>query len=199
MAYPDGTAVIRYYPVELVEGSWHTNGDAQIGLGLWFEPDYPYEPTAYTLASLDGDPIDWSWDQPGAVWLTSLTIPVAPAGEYSERAFVLVDPSNNVVPLTAADLPIELYVSRSMSGDGGYAGGVVQVGLYQGGAFVPLASFQLSGFYFPGDQVAPDGWEQLPPIDPASIIEDYPQPRVRLEGDLPVPLFWTQFKQAVEV
>ena len=199
MASPDGTAVVRYYPVELVEGSWYTNGDAQIGLGLWFEPSYPYSPTAFTLASLDGDPVDWSWDYSGSgAWLTSLIIPVVPAGEYSERAFVLVDPSNNVVPLTAAELPIELYVSRSMSGNGGYAGGVVQVGLYQGGAFVPLASFQLSGWFFPSDQVAPGGWEQLPPINPTSIIEDNP-PRVRLEGDLPVPLFWTQFKQAAEI
>lgn len=207
MAFPDGTAAIRYYPVELVEESFFTNGDACVGLGLWFEPTEPFEPTQFTLVNLDdgpdwdfsGNAVGWSRDQPGAVWVSALRLAVTTPGEYTERAFLLIDQDDNPVPITPDMLPFELYLSRNLSGEpGGYAGGVIQVGLYQNGDFVVLASYQHTGWFFPSGDVIPGGWDVLPPIDPESVIENYPETKLLLAGDFPVPLFWTQLKQTIE-
>lgn len=196
MAYPDGTAVIRYYPVELVDGSWFTNGDATIGLGLWVS-DTAFNPGKSTLASVDGDPVTWTHD--GGFWyVSSLAIPVTAPGGYTERAFLLVTEENDVVPITPASIPMQLFVSRDRYGNGGYAGGVIQIGLYQAGAFEPLCSFQLNGSFFPDDQVVPGGWEALPAVVPGSIDDDANPPFVNLAGDLPIPLFWTKLRKVTE-
>lgn len=197
MEYPDGTAVIRYYPVEITEGSFFTNSDAVIGLGLWVS-DTGFNPGKSTMASVDGDPLEWTHD--GGFWfVSSLAIPITAPGGYTERAFLLVTEDNEVVPITPASIPLQLFVSRDTNGVGGYAGGVIQIGLYQSGAFISLCSFQLAGSYFPVDQVAPGGWEALPAVVPGSIDTEVNPPVVNLVGDLPIPLFWTQIKQAVEV
>lgn len=192
MAYPDGTAVIRYYPVELSAGS---NYAAQIGLGLWTNPS----PSGlnFTLASLDGDTPAWTVDEFGLDgYLGTLTIPLAAPGGFSERAFVLLDETGLAVPISGGDLPIELFLSRAQgSYPGGYAGGIIQVGIYAGGDFVPLSSFELAGYFFPIGDVAPGGWDALPPATPGSIIAG---PKLVLDGVLPVSFFWTQLRKVTE-
>lgn len=194
MAYPDGTAVIRYYPVELSAGS---NESAQIGLGLWASPS-PSGPY-FTLASLDGDTPVWTSDTPSSDgFLGTLTIPLVAPGGFSERAFVLLNESGVAVPISGGDLPIELFLSRAQNEfPGGYAGGIIQVGVYAAGDFVPLSSFEIAGFYFPFGDVAPGGWEALPPATPGSVIEGS-SPKLVLDGVLPVSFFWTQLRKVTE-
>jgi hypothetical protein len=194
MAYPDGTAVIRYYPVDLVS---ETREDAQIGLGLWVSNTT--SSVNYTLASLDGGLVGWTQDEAFTdQYLGTITIPVPSSGSYSERAFILLDEFGVAVPISGGDLPIELFLSRAKyNSPGGYAGGVVQVGVYAGGGFVPLSSFELAGVFFPAFDVAPGAWELLPPINPSSVIEDSP-PKLVLDGVLPVSFFWTQLRKVVE-
>lgn len=194
MAYPDGTTVIRYYPVETSSGY---NEPARIGLGLWFSGS-AYNPGQATLASVDGDTVEWSHDDDWW-YVSSLIIPAAIPGGFVEKAFVLVTEDSEIRPITIADLPMDLYLSRDQDGwPGGYAGGVIQVGIYQNGEFSVMASFQITGWFFDLTSIAPGGWEQLPPFDPDAVTESSP-PTLRLAGNFPVPAFWTQLKQAVEV
>lgn len=217
MAYPDGTTVIRYYPVERFTEDWYSNGSLPAGLSLWVkrvntgelleevvtavypENEYP-ETSRYRQGPYGDTPFGWTsiW----AEYMNTTSVPLSAPGEFSERAFILLTPEGVLSPILPSDLPMDIHITF---GDSDYAGGVVQVGIYLGGEYVELASFQHTGFYFQQQYVAPDGWEGLPAANPDSYfyrdMGDGGQQAafLLLDGDVPVNLFWTQIKQAVEV
>lgn len=199
MSFPDGTAVIRYYPVE-VDPDWK-NSDAAIGLGVWISPSSGGS-NLTMIAADGGESPEWTWDYPGAPgYLSTLMVPrnMTPGG-YAERAFQLLDESGVIVPISVGTLPLQLYLSRATSEwQGGYAGGIIQIGLYQAGELVELASFQVRGYYFSEMFVVPGGWEVIPPANPGSIDDSTEYTRVNLAANIPVLPFWTQLKQAVEI
>lgn len=217
MAYPDGTTVIRYYPVERFTEAWYENGSLPIGLSLWVkrvntgsqigdlntalypEDEYPI-PAEYRDGPQGQTPFGFQslWTE----YISTSRVPLPPAGEFAEYEFIPLTPEGVLSPILPSDLPIEIRVGFEFSD---YAGGVVQVGIYLGGKYVELASFQHSGLYFQDQYVAPDGWEGLPAVNPGSYfyrdMGDGGQQAafLLLDGDVPVNLFWTQIKQAVEV
>lgn len=217
MAYPDGTTVIRYYPVERFTETWYSNGSLPIGLSLWVkrvntgsligevvtavypEDEYP-DVATYREGPYGNTPFGW-----GALWaeyMNATSVPLPAPGEFAERAFIPLTPEGVLSPILPSDLPIDIHVGFKFAD---YAGGVVQVGIYLGGEYVELASFQHSGLHFQEQYVAPDGWEGLPAVNPDSYfyrdMGDGGQQAafLLLDGDVPVNLFWTQIKQAVEV
>lgn len=217
MAYPDGTTVIRYYPVEQFTEERYTNSDLPVGLSIWvkrvdagtpigelnttFYPENPFPQEArYRVGPYVSGPFgprpEW------ADYMAVTTVPLPSPGDYAEAAFVPLTPEGWLAPVTAGDLPLDLRIGF---GDSDYAGGVIQVGIYLSGEFVLLASLQHSGAYFQDGYVAPGGWESLPaPIEGSFFSVSYEDGStaenfVHLIADIPVPLFWTQLKQAVEV
>ena len=218
MAYPDGTTVIRYYPVEQFTEEGYTNSDLPVGLSIWVkrvnsgnpvgevntayypENSYPYE-AGYRFGPYVPSPFGFPWPE-WTDYIAVTTVPLPSPGNYSEVAFVPLSPEGVLTPITAGDLPLDLHIGF---GDSDYAGGVVQVGIYLSGEYVVLASAQHTGSYFQSEYVAPGGWDGLPSEIEGSLFSvDYEDGStsanfVRLVADIPVPLFWTQIKQAVEV
>lgn len=217
MAYPDGTTVIRYYPIERFNEEWVSNGSLPMGISIWVKrvdsgeplgdltttlyPDDEYPDTAFYREGPYGDtPFGFAplWRE----YLSTTYLPLPAPGGYSEVPFVPLTPDSELAPISLASLPTDIRVGFTFSD---YAGGVVQIGIYQDGQFVPLCSFQHVGLYFPEWQVAPGAWEELPPpIDGSyfSVSNEEgagSEAFLRLAANVPPTLFWTQLKQAVEV
>lgn len=217
MAYPDGTTVIRYYPVERFTEDWYLNSSLPAGLSVWVkrvntgtpvgdlvttlypEDEYP-KIARYRRGPYGSTPFGF-----GVLWteyITTAAVPLPSPGEFAERPFVPITPEGSLAPILPSDLPVDVHIGFS---DGDYAGGVVQVGIYLDGSYVEMASFQHTGTYFESGYVAPDGWDGLPNTTPGSFFrvdmgdggED--AAFVRLELNIPYIGFWTKLKQAKEV
>lgn len=131
--------------------------------------------------------------------------------EYSETEFSFLDEGGEVEPISFSDFPLDVYlfkegrVGGEWFGGNGYAGGVIQVGMYNNGEFVELAAFQFAEQYF---HDAKDGeWERVPqPTFPTPVkkVDGYPDDMtdyvmLSLNASFTTPAFWTGLQRSVEL
>lgn len=206
----DGVTAIRYYPVEMDPGSGQFNSGLPIGISRWayrFNSD-EFDPGTITTLYPDGSTFNsryrnGPWVGSDPIWREYMTVVYIslPTGgaEYAEQEFLPLAEGGAEAPILAGNLPMDLAITFGLSD---YAGGVVQVGIYLGGEFQVLASFQHEGFYFPSWAVADGGWDSLPGTEPDIFLiddGDGSQQRQMIALDAaPVPLFWTALKQSIE-
>lgn len=208
----NGTTVVRFYPVQPPE--WYGGGSPPaIALGRAAFRRYAGDFTAPPLTAVfDGQiyndytahargPYDPAANNGWGAYeyedlLTVGMLANVPPGSFTELAFTPCDAAGVLLPIQANELPLVMPVAFPLSD---YAGGVFVIGMYLGGEFYELASFQHVSGFFPGDEVPQSDWDALP--TPADSLVSGPiegAPYVRLDANVPLPLFWTSLKQAVE-
>lgn len=191
----------------------------------YFEYD-PSDPTMYQVGydyNLDGDGVgpkqidQYRYRYANAASVVSLGGEGLVEGEYAEAAVRLLGAGGTVIPVGLEDMPLTLYLV-GLSGNpqryenpprwsdpGGYtagieyAGGVIQVGLYEAGEFVSLGSAWVDGSFFTpkGDG---SSWSNpaLPPEANVRYDEETNFIYMDLAPTRPVEAFWTQRVQATE-
>lgn len=170
--------VIRYYPVDgEYSTADNQSGNFGISMWAQPLAGY-YDDSKPTMGavggSLDGDRVGgdrvWGEEYSGVgVHASTVHFDVygLAEGGFAEQVVLLLEPDSATVrTVTRADLPLDVIVAglgptrtenvpgdgrpwRADHGSGGvYAGGVIEIGLYEGEAFTPLTSFWVRGLSF---------------------------------------------------
>lgn len=207
----DGATVIRFYPVQPPEW-WGGGSPPAIAIGRQafrrFYGDFSDPPLTTVYAGhlyndyathlygpYDSDLGGWGGYE-YQDFLTLGTLQDVPPGSYTELEFTPCAIDGALQPISVNEFPLTLPVAFSSSD---YAGGVFVIGMYQGGEFIELASFQHVSQFFPGHEVPESDWDALP--TPQESLYQDPETSalyVVLNASIPRSLFWTSLKQAVE-
>lgn len=220
--------VIRYYPVD-GEYSPAQYNYGSFGLALWLQPESSsYDSTKPTMGITSEYPPDGALvaaSATGGYWDGNhASVVYFPAGgltpgQYVERELFLLEPDGVTVrPVERSTLPMEVYVTGpgpesetldwntgvrvgGVRGSAAYAGGAVEFGLYEDGAYSALASFWIDGEYFQAKQ---DGTSWGVPGLPENTDHVFwDNTTMALKATLlspgPAPSFWVMLKQAQEI
>lgn len=179
MAYPDGTTVIRYYPVT------ENVSNMMVAVTLRTVPEEEDEslPTAVyvgTPTTIDREAtvrMHWSGWEPGEASFGSAVYIRNPSeGTYDYDTGIYTEGEPFVLGETHAEVPFQLlaldgtpmppldpsapaFVQVAVGGDNNYGAGVLQLGIYREGEYLALTSFIQPGNGYVGEFAA---WEAMP-------------------------------------
>ena len=223
-----GELIIRYWPVD---GSYQPAGfnsfnggvtaEVQVTPGAFHNPDAA-KPTMIAPGYTDWDKLgdnlgSGQYSHAGMVYQQSIFGTVE--GQFVEMSFTLLDQTGAIVPVLLGSLPMDVYLvgmgpspsangpSPSIWSDGWpggrmtYAGGALQLGVYDDATFVELGVVWVDGGFF---NAKPDGASFANPLLPKRTTNVTVDPVsyalvVALQpAALPASIFWTQLRRSVE-